>query len=454
MHSENKIAYFIGIGGIGMSALARYYNHLGYTVAGYDRTPTALTQALEAEGIAVHYNDDINLLPEALRAESVNKEALIIYTPAIPADHAEMNYLTGKGYTLQKRAQVLGAITRESYSIAVAGTHGKTTTSTLVAHIIKSAGEKVNAFLGGISANYNTNLLLAENAKYTVVEADEFDRSFLRLFPQVAIITSMDADHLDIYGDADEMVKCYNQFAAQVNGLLIYKYGLPVTNATGKTYTYGFDARADYHATGIKIENGYYRFNLVTPKGKISNVEVGLPGRHNVENAVAAFAATLSLGLNTDDIKQAIASYKGAKRRFEYIIKQPNLVFIDDYAHHPEELRACISSVKEMYPGKKVLGIFQPHLFSRTRDFADGFAESLDLLDEAVLLEIYPAREKPMEGVNATMLLDKMKLAHKALVAKEDLPAYVASKKADVVLTLGAGDIDKLIEPVKNKLLN
>lgn len=454
MIEKVKIVYLLGIGGIGMSALARYFNHFGCVVSGYDKTPTTLTSQLISEGIAIHFDDSIDLLPAQIRNGKQTDEILVIYTPAIPKNHAEFNFLQQNGFNLIKRSEVLGAITKNSNSIAVAGTHGKTTTSTLIAHILKHAGNSINAFLGGISGNYNTNLLLSENAQQTVVEADEYDRSFLRLFPNVAVITSMDPDHLDIYGDEKEMVKCYNLFAQQVktNGFMVYRYGLPVEDTKGK-FTYGFDANADYYAHNITITNGEYCFDLKTPKELVKNIIVGLPGRHNVENATAAFAVALHEGLSIDKIKDGLKTFKGAKRRFEYVIKQNNLVFIDDYAHHPEELRACISSVKEMYPNKKVLGVFQPHLFSRTRDFANEFATSLDLLDEVVLLEIYPARELPMEGVDSTMLLNIIKNKNKYLKTKEELPAFIKTQNADVVLTLGAGDIDKLVEPIKKALL-
>lgn len=455
MIGKVKIVYLLGIGGIGMSALARYFNHFGCSVSGYDKTSTQLTSNLISEGINIHFEDSIELLPSEIKSGKQTDEILIIYTPAIPKNHSQLNFLIQNGFNLIKRSQVLGEITKNSNSIAVAGTHGKTTTATLIAHMFKSSGNRVNAFLGGISGNYNTNLLLSENAQQTVIEADEYDRSFLRLFPNVAVITSMDPDHLDIYGDANEMVKCYNEFAKQVksNGILFYRYGLPVENKLG-AMTYGFDSNADFYSHNISITNGEYCFDLKTPTTKIENIKVGLPGRHNVENATAAFAVGLHEGLSIENIKNGIYTYKGAKRRFEYIIKTEKLIFIDDYAHHPEELRACISSVKEMYPNKKVVGIFQPHLFSRTKDFADEFASSLDLLSEVVLLEIYPARELPMEGVNAQMLLDKITNNKKYLKAKEELATFVKSRNADVILTLGAGDIDKLVEPIKKELLS
>lgn len=450
-----KIVYLLGIGGIGMSALARYFNLLGMQVSGYDKTSTALTSELQRESIDVHFEDTLEKLPAVLQEGKTGEDILIIYTPAIPKNHVQYNYLLQKGYKLYKRSEVLGMITKNIPSIAVAGTHGKTTTSTLVAHIIKNAGRHLNAFMGGISVNYNTNLLLDKKAELAVIEADEYDRSFLRLFPYIGVITSMDPDHLDIYGTPEEMVKCYREFAGQVKdeGTLVYRYGLPLESSR-KSFTYGFEEDAAYCAKNITIVNGDYCFDLETPKGKVTGIKVGLPGRHNVENAVGAYAACAVLGLKTEEIVNGIATYRGVKRRFEYIIKQNDKIFIDDYAHHPEELKACINSVKEMYPGKKVLGVFQPHLFSRTRDFADAFAQSLDLLDEAVLLEIYPARELPIEGVNTQMLLSKMKSSHKILIEKEKLPEYVKSRNADVVVTLGAGDIDKQVELIKQALIS
>jgi UDP-N-acetylmuramate--alanine ligase len=448
-----KIVYLLGIGGIGMSALARYFNLFGMQVSGYDKTPTSLTRQLQEEGISVHFEDTPEQLPAILRESGVAENVLVIYTPAIPKNHVQFNLLKDKGYRMYKRSEVLGIITQNTSSIAVAGTHGKTTTSTMIAHVIKHSGKEVSAFLGGISGNYNTNLLLDQNAELTVIEADEYDRSFLRLFPYIGVITSMDADHLDIYGTAEEMIRCYQEFAGQVkeSGILVYKHGLPI-NYSKKHFTYGFHEEADYRAINVQIIDGDYCFDLETPKGNVKGLKVGLPGRHNVENAVATYAACDILGIGAEKIKEGLVTYRGVKRRFEYIIKTADLVLVDDYAHHPAELTACINSIREMYPGKKILGIFQPHLFSRTRDFADEFAASLDLLDEAVLLDIYPARELPIEGVTAQMLLDKMKKPGK-LIGKEELTDYVKSRNAGVVVTLGAGDIDKMVEPIKNALL-
>ena len=453
MFDKIKIVYMLGIGGIGMSALARYFNILEYTVAGYDKTPTALTDELIKEGIDIHFEDEVNIVASLLKNAAAD-EVMVIYTPAIPKDHRGMNYLNEKGYALHKRSEILGMISRHMHCIAIAGTHGKTTTSSMVAHMLKDSGYSCNAFLGGITTNYNTNLLLDKNAKTIVVEADEFDRSFLKLFPDVAVITSMDADHLDIYGNKAEMEKSYNDFAAQVksSGKVIAKTGLPV-NLLTNLVKYAVEEKVDYFATNVRITNGVYTYDMHTPGGEIKDVVIGLPGRHNVENSVAAFAVGNILGIDEVKIKSALATFKGVKRRFEYILKTDEKILIDDYAHHPEELRACISSVKEMYPGKKVLGVFQPHLFTRTRDFANEFARSLELLDEVVLLEIYPARELPIEGVNAEMLLKLINKTGKKIISKQELPAYVKSRNADVVLTLGAGDIDKLVEPIKAELL-
>lgn len=454
MTGQYKIVYMLGIGGIGMSALARYFNHMGYRVEGYDKTPSALTQALSEEGIKIHFEDKIEFMPQELVTGNGAAQVLIIYTPAIPKNHAQFNFILDKKYTLYKRAQVLGMITKQSKCITVAGTHGKTTTSTLIAHIMKEGTGNVSAFLGGISSNYKTNLLLGDNNAYTVIEADEYDRSFLQLYPLISVITSMDPDHLDIYGSPEEMAKTYNQFAHQVSpeGKLIVRHGLNIT-ATPKL-TYGFNKNADYFGTNIRITDGHYTFDIVTKNRTIQNIQSGLPGRHNVENAIAAFAAAEQAGLSDEAIKKAIYSYSGVKRRFEYAIKTSEVIFIDDYAHHPEELKACINSAKEMYPDKKITGIFQPHLFSRTKDFADEFAAVLDLLDECILLDIYPARELPMEGITSQWLMGKMEKKNAVLLEKDKVVNYVTTNKPQVLLTLGAGDIDRLVEPIKNALAN
>jgi UDP-N-acetylmuramate--alanine ligase len=443
--------YFVGIGGIGMSAIARYFNMLGKHVSGYDKIATPLTKELEEEGINIHYTDSVNLIPDQIKIS--RKESLIVYTPAIPGNHSELQFFREQDYIMMKRSEVLGLITHERFTIAVAGTHGKTTTSTLIAHLLKDAGTDPTAFLGGISTNYNTNFIAGStDSIYVVVEADEFDRSFLQLHPDVAVITSMDPDHLDIYGDPHSVVEGYNLFAKRIksSGTLIHKKGLPVEykNIT-EVYSYSISDQADFQAVNIRVENGSFVFDLITPEGKEEDLHLGLPGFHNIENAVAAYAVARLSGITPGSLRNSMASFSGVKRRFEYVIRKENFVFIDDYAHHPEELRACISSVRELYPGKKITGIFQPHLYSRTRDFAEGFAESLSMLDELILLEIYPARELPITGVNSKMILDMVKLKNKTLCTLEELMDIMKTRRPEVLLTIGAGDIDQLVEPLK-----
>ncbi len=456
-----KYFYFLGIGGIGMSALARYFKAMGKEVSGYDKTPTKLTDELIGEGINIHFEDNLNLVSEEFKSQISNlkSQILIIYTPAVPKDHSEYQFFNANGFNIKKRSEVLGMITQDSYTIAVAGTHGKTTTSTLIAHILKSSGVDCSAFLGGISINYNTNLLLnsqISNPKsIVVVEADEYDRSFLTLHPSVAVITSVDADHLDIYGNKKEVEESYSLFSQQVksDGMLIVKKTVDNTlSIKRKKFTYSLTSNADFTAKNITIINGEYHYDIAHPKGEIKDIVIGLPGKHNVENSVAAVAVAKSLEIDDDNIKKALSSFKGVKRRFEYHIKNKNLVYIDDYAHHPEELKACIKSVREMYPEKKITGIFQPHLYSRTKDFADEFARSLELLDELILMEIYPARELPIEGITSQWLLDKVNLKNKMVCSKNDLVNKVASKQREVLLTLGAGDIDTFVAQLKNKL--
>ncbi len=451
--------YFLGIGGIGMSALARYFNANGKSVSGYDKTPTKLTDELIAEGINIRFEDNIRLIPTSIKELPYKIEnILIVYTPAIPKDHSELIYFKENGFVIKKRAEVLGMITENSFAIAVAGTHGKTTTSSLIAHIFKTANLDPSAFLGGITQNYNTNLLLSSNAKennLVVVEADEYDRSFLTLHPEIGVITSVDADHLDIYGDEKYMQESYSLFAQQVKSKLILKSSIVnKINSEKMAITYSVsDDRANYFAQNIRIENGNYHYEIVTPTNIFADLTLGLPGLHNVENSLAAVAVACEMNISEVDIRKALKTFRGVKRRFDYQIKTDELVFIDDYAHHPEELKAIINSAKEMYPDKKITGIFQPHLYSRTRDFADDFARSLDLLDECILMEIYPARELPMEGVNSKMLLDKMKSTNKSISQKSDLVEEVNKRKLEVLLTLGAGDIDMFVEPIKNSLL-
>ena len=458
----NKLnnVYFIGIGGIGMSALARYFKAIGKHVAGYDKTPTPLTDELIREGIEVHFKDEVSLLPSAIVNNKEGQQTtLVVYTPAVPKDHQELNYLKANGYVVLKRSEVLGLITKNSFTIAVAGTHGKTTTSSMIAHLLRYAGIDCSAFLGGITKNYNTNLLIGSGAAKStvVVEADEYDRSFLTLFPDISVITSMDADHLDIYGDKTYMEESYRLFARQLKpgGKLIYKKDLPIGSVEGDhTYfNYSIDKSSDYSATEIRIENHRYHFNWKDKKGTIKDLTSEMPGLHNVENAVAAIAVARQLGITDDKIRQGLAAYTGVKRRFDYQVKNGKVIYIDDYAHHPEELRACIASAKELYPGKKILGVFQPHLFTRTRDFADGFANSLSMLDDLVLLDIYPAREKPIPGVDSKLILDKVTLQKKSLAHLSDFPGILNKHEFDVLLTLGAGDIDQLVSPIREYLL-
>ena len=452
-----KYIYLLGIGGIGMSALARYFNASGRLVYGYDKSPTDLTTELAREGIFVHFEDNIINLPDFLSGKGLNPEALIIYTPAIPKNNNEYVHLSDCGYKLWKRSEVLGLITAEAFTIAVGGTHGKTTTSTIIAHILRQNGIDCTAFLGGISKNYNTNLLLSQKTETTevmVVEADEFDRSFLTLHPDIATITSMDADHLDIYGDHNAMISSYKEFASQVkpDGTLIFKSGLPLKEMHPRTLTYGMEIPADFSVQNIRIQNSNYLFDLVADGTTHKDFRMQWPGRHNVENAAGAIAACITYGISVEGIKKSLDSFEGVKRRFDYQLRSEQVTFIDDYAHHPAELSATILSVKELYKGKKVLGIFQPHLFTRTRDFADGFGASLSLLDELILLDIYPARELPIPGVTSEMIAEKVTILNKKVCSKETLIQEVMKSSASVILTLGAGDIDQLVHPLKYAL--
>lgn len=459
--NEIKTAYFLGIGGIGMSAIARYFNHVGIKVYGYDKTETPLTRRLTAEGMHIHYTDDVDYV----KALHLNVQStLVVLTPAIPANHEEWAWLRNGNYSIQKRSQVLGILSKAYRTIGVAGTHGKTTTSSLAAHILTQSAVGCNAFLGGITANYDTNLLLhargpqqKEAEQFTVVEADEFDRSFLTLYPYYSIITSTDADHLDIYGEHAALQESFLAYAARLvsGGMLFVKHGLDIIPQLQVPYkTYGLNTQADYYAFDIDIQEDIHRFSLYANGTLIKDLELGIPGMHNIENAVAASAASLMAGVTETELRAALKSFRGVKRRFEYIIKESNRVFIDDYAHHPEELKAILGSVKRMYPGKKLVAAFQPHLFTRTRDFADGFAEALSMADHLLLLDIYPARELPIPGVSAAMLLEKMSLQQKELIRKEDLPARVAALQPELFLTLGAGDIDAWVEPIKQALLH
>jgi len=444
-----KRVYLIGIGGIGMSGLARYFHHLGCIVCGYDKTSTDLTNELKNEGIQIIFDDNEEWIPMSFR--KTDEGTLVIYTPAIPKDSAIVGFFQKRGFELFKRSQVLGLISKGKYTVAIAGTHGKTTTSTMVAHILKDSGKDCSAFLGGIASNYNSNVLYGKN-DIVVVEADEYDRSFLTLYPDIAVITSMDADHLDIYGDHQHLTDSFKMFASQIKsgGVLIHKQGLPLD--TG--YTYSIKDAADAIALNIRIENGSFYFDFRNSNTDIKDIQLGIPGFHNVENATAAIEATLRLGVKPDAIKSALTSFRGVHRRFEYIVKTPEHIYIDDYAHHPEELRAAINSVKKLYPDRKLVTIFQPHLFTRTRDFADGFAEVLDMTDELILLDIYPARELPIEGVDAEMILSRMNLVNKRKLTKQQAIDAIANEKPALLLTVGAGDIDQLVEPLKIALSN
>jgi len=441
--------YLVGIGGIGMSGLARYFHKRGCRVSGYDKTSTVLTQALESEGISISYTDNETAIPQLYRENS--SSILIIYTPAIPKESRIFKYFLNQGFQVYKRSQVLGILSEGMYTIAVAGTHGKTTTSSLITHLLLNGGNNCSAFLGGISSNYNTNIIIGDN-NVMVVEADEYDRSFLTLHPDVAAITSMDADHLDIYGDKDQLTTSFKLFANQVKhgGKLYARKGLAINHA--KTYTIAGDA--DAQALNIRVENGEFRFDFKNQDILLENLALGLAGQHNIENAVVAIQIALDMGIDAEKIREGLANFKGVKRRFEYIIKDKNHIYIDDYAHHPEELRACFKAARTLYPDKKLTVIFQPHLFTRTRDFADDFAEVLSTADELLLLEIYPARELPIEGINSNFLLNKMTLENKHLVSKAEVIDVIKNKNPELLVTVGAGDIDTLVLPLKEILSN
>ncbi|MFA5327097.1 MAG: UDP-N-acetylmuramate--L-alanine ligase [Prolixibacteraceae bacterium] len=453
--SDIKKVYFLGIGGIGMSALARYFASQGIVVSGYDRTPTALTGELAKEGIAVHYEDNAELIPKNLHVS----DSLIVYTPAVPATHQELNALIDRGFSIHKRAEVLGIICNSRRTIAVAGTHGKTSVSTITAHIMNTSVLGCSAFMGGISKNYNSNLLLGPaDSEWIVAEADEFDRSFLRLNPELAVITSMDADHLDIYGSHDKVIDSFYQFARKIKegGALVLKKGLPAKfefTVKCRLYSYSITESADFCAENIELRDGFYRFDLKAPEFTIENLVLKYPGLVNVENSVAASALALLAGVSPEDIRTALVTYMGVKRRFDIHLNTANYLLIDDYGHHPEELRATIQSVRDMYKGRTITGVFQPHLYSRTKDFAAEFARSLDLLDQVVLLDIYPARELPMEGVTSEIIFKQIKNENKILCSKAELKKLAAKFKPGIVLMMGAGDIDTLVDAVKEELV-
>src|SRR5690606_23463527 len=446
-----KNIYLIGIGGIGMSGLARYFHHLGYFVNGYDKTETTLTSELKTEGISIIFEDSENLVP-ATFIKNI-EETLVIYTPAVPADSKIVQAFKNSGHVLHKRSEVLGFISSSKFTIAIAGTHGKTTTSTLVAHILQDSGFDCSAFLGGISINYDSNVLFS-SSNIMVVEADEFDRSFLTLHPDIAVVTSMDADHLDIYGDHQHLIDSFRLFIGQVKdgGTRIVREGLDLP----ATWYYDIDEGADIYASNIRIIEGDFYFDYHNGEDAIKDIQLGIPGRHNVGNAVAAIAAAKVCGVPDEAIKHALARFKGIKRRFQYIVKNKREIYIDDYAHHPKELEACFEAVKSIYPDHKLTVLFQPHLFSRTRDFIDDFAKVLssDGIGKLILLPIYPAREMPIDGVSSEWLLDKIELADKVLLSPDGALKYIKEERPELILTVGAGDIDRLVKPIKEILTN
>ena len=437
--------YFIGIGGIGMSALARYFHKIGKQVAGYDKTPTKITDGLIQMGIAIHFEDSVDLIPIRFRDL---KDTLVVYTPAIQKTHSEFRYFASNNFTIQKRAEVLGLITKNSFCFAVAGTHGKTTTSSILGHLLKVCDADMTAFLGGITENYHSNLIL-NGSEISVIEADEFDRSFLQLYPDVACITSMDADHLDIYGQAEELEKSFVDFSEKLSNRekLFVKNGLPLQGVT-----YGINDDADYSVQNIEIIDGVYSFSIKTPTELFSDIKFSLPGQHNLSNALVAFAMAYDNGFDAIKLIEGLASFKGVERRFTYQIKTDELVYIDDYAHHPTEINAVYHAVSEMYPNDKVMAIFQPHLFSRTQDFVDDFGESLSQFDEVRLLDIYPARELPIEGVTSEWLLGKITRENKKIINKKDIVSEIKNSEAKIILTIGAGDIGAEVQRIKKEI--
>ncbi|MDR1746613.1 MAG: UDP-N-acetylmuramate--L-alanine ligase [Tannerella sp.] len=452
---QTEFAYFIGAGGIGMSALIRYFLSKGIEVAGYDKTASPLTEQLKNEGVFIHYEDDILLIPKNFKNP---KKTLVVYTPAVPDTLTELTFFKEKGFEVLKRSEVLGLITEAERSLCIAGTHGKTTTSTMTAHILKQSRMACNAFLGGISKNYGSNFILSEHSPLTVIEADEYDRSFHRLTPYMALITSADPDHTDIYATPEAYRESFEQFTSLVRpgGALIMKSGIAVTprlQDNVRFYTYSAtDEDADFHARQIRIGNGEIVFDFVGPSMQITDIQLGVPVQINIENGVAAMALAWLNGVSIKEIRDAMKTFAGVERRFDFILKKDNVVLIDDYAHHPEELKNCIKSVRLLYEGRKITGIFQPHLYTRTRDLADAFAESLSLLDELILLDIYPAREEPIPDVTSQLILDRVTIPDKKLCTKETLLDVIAAGTYEVVLTLGAGDIDRMVEPIKEIL--
>jgi UDP-N-acetylmuramate--alanine ligase len=449
--------YFLGIGGIGMSALARWFMKAGLKVSGYDKTSTKLTQALEGEGMKIHFEDKVELIPSEVVNEKEN--TLVVFTPAIPKDHAEHAWLKEHGYTIMKRSEVLGLISKDFKTIGVAGTHGKTTTSSMVAHILKTAKKSMVAFLGGITTNYESNLVMeGEVSKETIVvaEADEFDRSFLRLFPQIAIVTNADADHLDIYGDHESVIQSFKDYIRQIKpggSLIIHesideKLTSDIKNISKNIYSM---SRGQFFAGSITAKSGFFEFDF-HGFGKVEHIRLGVPGFHNIENAIAASVAAHLCGVNLPTIKQALESFTGVKRRFEFVVKSNKVIYVDDYAHHPTEIEAFLRSMKSMYPQRKLTVVFQPHLYSRTRDFAEGFSKSLSMADDLLLMDIYPARELPIPGVDSDMIIKNVTSAKKERCNKNDLMQKLNERELEVIVTVGAGDIDTFVEPIKNML--
>lgn len=438
-----KAVYFVGIGGIGMSAIARYFLHQGLVVGGYDRTPSELTRKLEEEGAMIHYEENVAMIPEACKDAA---ETLVIYTPAIPAEHQELQFFRQGGFDIQKRAQVLGTLTRSNKGLCAAGTHGKTTTSSMAAHLLHQSHVDCNAFLGGITQNYGTNYILSKESEYVVIEADEYDRSFHWLSPFATVITSTDADHLDIYKTEEAYLESFAHYTSLIvpGGYLILHTGLKMKPRTGEqvtTYTYSRE-EGDFHAENVKIGNGEITFDLVSPLGNISDIRLGVPVTVNIENGIAAMALAQIAGVSAEEIRTAMASFRGVERRFDFRVKNDKVVYLSDYAHHPAEIRQSIISIKQLYEGKRIKAIFQPHLYSRTQDFHEDFAASLSMLDDVALMDIYPAREKPIPGVTSQLIFDRLTCAHKEMCHKEDLLDIVARRDFDVLITLGAGDVE------------
>jgi UDP-N-acetylmuramate--alanine ligase len=448
--------YFVGIGGIGMSALALYFRKGGYDIAGYDRTSGMITDSLASNGCTISFIDDIDSMPDLYRAAENKGKVLVVYTPAIPDENKVLSYFRKNGYAIYKRSEILGAISRETDTIAVAGTHGKTTISTMSAHLLKQSHVDCSAFLGGISKNYNSNLILSES-RFTVMEADEYDRSFHRLSPMMAVVTAMDPDHLEIYGDHETMIDAYNIFCGKIRqgGTLIYNCKLKgkIIPPEGVTcLTYGKEPGSDYRYFNVEHRRDYYSFDLETPAGIFNDLHFPFPGIINIENLTAAIAVALKCGVNESEIRKAIILFQGVRRRFDIRVNIPGLAYVDDYAHHPEEIRAFITSVREYFRGRKITAIFQPHLFTRTHDHADGFAAILDTLDEVILLPVYPAREKPIEGVSSGIIFERMKLRNKFMMEMNEIPGKLNVNELDVLVTIGAGDIDRLVAPIEKRL--